>query len=89
MHTCSRLDFIETDLRPSMLESFVSHMEWVERMHTHLNRYVDRLDVVRKKQDNARLELINGKPVHNLRITMFYMFVLLWHDKLLLFYFLE
>ena len=60
MHASNRVDFIETDLRPALMEALSSHMEWVVKTEADLKQHTVRLEIVRKQQRNARLELTAG-----------------------------
>ena len=63
MHTCSRTDFIESDLKEAMLEALSSHLDWVEKTYRDFTCHYKRLLIVRKEKKNAQMELTGGKVI--------------------------
>ncbi|KAL4228237.1 hypothetical protein ACF0H5_013670 [Mactra antiquata] len=58
MHKYNRMDFIETDLKSSLLESYDGHITNLEQMKEKFDKYKSRLSVVRMEKEKARLEMI-------------------------------
>lgn len=63
MHKYKRTDFIETDLKSHLVESFEGHVSNLDHMKENFEKYRTRLIVVRQEKEKARLELI-GKILH-------------------------
>ncbi|XP_048826491.1 elongator complex protein 1 [Brienomyrus brachyistius] len=59
----NRLDIIETDLKPAILEAHGHHMTFLEAQKSTFLRHKARLAVVRQQKQEARLELLDeGVP---------------------------
>lgn len=61
MYKNKRTDFIETDLKSQLMESFDQHMVTMETMRQDFERYKTRLGVVRQEKEKARLELLGNE----------------------------
>lgn len=62
MYKHSRMDFIETNLKPAMVENYESLMESLETMRADFDKYRKRLKVVREEKERERLEF-QGKTL--------------------------
>ena len=62
MYKYKRTDFIETDLKSQLMESFDHHMVTMETMRQEFEKYKTRLGVVRQEKEKTRIELL-GKTV--------------------------
>lgn len=62
MYKHSRMDFIETNLKPAMVENYESLMESLETMGADFDKYRKRLKVVREEKERERLEF-QGKTL--------------------------
>lgn len=62
MYKHSRMDFIETNLKPAMVENYESLMESLETMWADFDKYRKRLKVVREEKERERLEF-QGKTL--------------------------
>ena len=62
MYKYKRTDFIETDLKSQLMESFDHHMITMETMRQEFEKYKTRLGVLRQEKEKARIELL-GKTV--------------------------
>ena len=58
MYKYKRTDFIESDLKSQLTESYDHHMVTLETMRQDFEKYKTRLDVVRQEKEKARLELL-------------------------------
>ena len=58
MYKYKRTDFIETDLKSQLTETYDHHMVTLETMRQDFEKYKTRLDVVRQEKEKARLELL-------------------------------
>ncbi|XP_053405572.1 putative elongator complex protein 1 [Mercenaria mercenaria] len=67
MHKYRRTDFIETDLKSQLLESFDGHVSNLDQMKENFEKYRTRLGVVRQEKEQARLELIESGGVGNVQ----------------------
>ena len=61
MYKNKRTDFIETDLKSQLMESFDQHMVTMETMRQDFEKYKTRLGVVRQEKEKARLELLGNE----------------------------
>lgn len=62
MYKHTRMDFIETNLKPAMVENYESLMESLETMWVDFDKYRKRLKVVREEKERERLEF-QGKTL--------------------------
>lgn len=62
MYKHTRMDFIETNLKPAMVENYESLMESLETMRVDFDKYRKRLKVVREEKERERLEF-QGKTL--------------------------
>jgi len=60
IHRARRLDLLETNLKPALLESFQHHNENVCTFREDFVRYKDRLAVVRSLKEKESLEIADG-----------------------------
>ncbi|XP_072037766.1 putative elongator complex protein 1 [Amphiura filiformis] len=60
MHKYNRTDFVETNLKPALTESFSMHIASLENYTTVFERHKSRLAVVRQLKEQARLEMLEG-----------------------------
>ena len=58
MYKYKRTDFIETDLKSQLMESFDHHMVTMDTMRQEFEKYKTRLGVVRQEKEKARIELL-------------------------------
>ena len=70
MYKHSRTDFIETNLKPAMMENYEGQMESLEALLIDFDKYRKRLKVVREEKERSRLEFL-GKFVHKLQNISF------------------
>ena len=70
MYKHSRTDFIETNLKPAMMENYEGQMESLEALRIDFDKYRKRLKVVREEKERSRLEFL-GKFVHKLQEQFF------------------
>ena len=61
MYKNKRTDFIETDLKSQLMESFDQHIVTMETMRQDFEKYKTRLGVVRQEKEKARLELLGNE----------------------------
>lgn len=70
MYKHTRMDFIETNLKPAMVENYESLMESLETMRVDFDKYRKRLKVVREEKERERLEF-QGKTLLALHIHLY------------------
>ena len=70
MYKHSRTDFIETNLKPAMMENYEGQMESLEALRIDFDKYRKRLKVVKEEKERSRLEFL-GKFVHKLQEHLF------------------
>ena len=58
MYKHGRADFIETDLRPALIESYEQQAEFIAESRDKFDRYRLRLGVVREEKEKRRLEIL-------------------------------
>ena len=73
MYKYKRTDFIETDLKSQLMESFEQHMVTMETMRNDFEKYKTRLAVLRQEKEKARLELI-GKKATEITAVIIHMY---------------
>jgi len=56
MYKHGRTDFIETDLRPALVEACSHQTALIDRSLTQFSRHRDRLKVVREQKQTQRLD---------------------------------
>ena len=60
MYKHGRTDFIETNLKPSLLESFQNQTSLIEKLKKDFDHHRARLAIVREQKEKARLELLEA-----------------------------
>jgi len=65
MHKYKRLDFIDTDLKPALLESVEGLRGNLETTRDTFTRQCDRLAVVRVEKETRRMEMIGRHKVES------------------------
>ena len=73
MYRYDRADFIETDLKPHLLESYENYLVSLQEMGEKFEKQKTRLSVVRQEKEKARVAIL-GKT--QLVSTFFYFFSL-------------
>ncbi|XP_061166857.1 putative elongator complex protein 1 [Saccostrea echinata] len=71
MYKHSRTDFIETNLKPAMLESYEGQMESLESMRADFEKYRKRLKVIREEKERSRLEFQETGGVNDADADLF------------------
>ena len=69
MYKYKRTDFIETDLKTQLMESFDHHMVTMDTMRQEFEKYKTRLGVVRQEKEKARIELLGKSFECSLEIS--------------------
>ncbi|XP_060570172.1 putative elongator complex protein 1 [Ruditapes philippinarum] len=67
MHKYKRTDFIETDLKSHLVDSFEGHVNNLDQMKANFEKYRSRLAAVRQEKEKARLELIESGGAGNVQ----------------------
>ena len=60
MYKHSRVDFIETNLRPALVDSYDQQVEFIAESHEKFNKYRNRLAVAREEKEKKRLEILGN-----------------------------
>lgn len=71
MYKHSRMDFIETNLKPAMVENYESLMESLETMRADFDKYRKRLKVVREEKERERLEFQESGGINDADADLF------------------
>ena len=58
MYKHKRLDLVETHLEPALMDSYENITSSLEGFSADLNKYYNRLQVVRQEKERQRLELL-------------------------------
>ncbi len=58
MNKHNRTDFIETNLKGAILDSFENHTTWISETESKFIQYRERLAVVREEKEKKQLELL-------------------------------
>ena len=58
MYKHNRLDFIETDLKSSIVEKCASDLDTIKSMEIEFEHHKNRLSVVRQEKEQKRLDLL-------------------------------
>ncbi len=58
MNKHSRTDFIETNLKGAILDSFENHTTWITETETKFVQFRERLIVVREEKEKKQMELL-------------------------------
>ena len=61
MYKHNRTDFIETNLKSALVDSYDHQMESLQSMQEEFDRHRKRLNVVREEKEKARLEFQGKK----------------------------
>ena len=71
MYKYKRTDFIESNLKDSIVAAFDTQMESLKSFHSNFTQHKNRLVIVREEKQKARLEIF-GKCFKCLEIFFFY-----------------
>ncbi|XP_056022733.1 putative elongator complex protein 1 [Ostrea edulis] len=71
MYKHNRTDFIETNLKPAMMESYEGQMESLETMRGDFDKYRKRLKVVREEKERSRLEFLESGGMNDADADLF------------------
>ena len=66
MYKHKRTDFIETNLKDALVESYKEQLTWLEETEMQFTKYHVRLLKVREEKEKARLELLGNFAVNSL-----------------------
>ena len=58
MNKHSRTDFIETNLKGAILDSFENHTTWITETETKFVQFRERLAVIREEKEKKQMELL-------------------------------
>nr|XP_022331417.1 putative elongator complex protein 1 [Crassostrea virginica]XP_022331418.1 putative elongator complex protein 1 [Crassostrea virginica] len=71
MYKHSRTDFIETNLKPAMMENYEGQMESLEALRIDFDKYRKRLKVVKEEKERSRLEFLENGGVNDADADLF------------------
>ncbi|KAM8939082.1 elongator complex protein 1 [Pelodytes ibericus] len=71
IHKYNRLDILETNLRPALLEAHRNHMTFLDSQKSTFVRHKQRLSVVRELKEKARLGLLDEEIPEGLDSDLF------------------
>lgn len=60
MYKHNRTDFIETNLKSALIETYEHQIDTMKNLHNDFEKYTNRLDVVRKQKEKERLEFLES-----------------------------
>ena len=60
MYKHNRTDFIETNLKSALTETYEHQIDTMKNLHSDFEKYSNRLDVVRKQKEKERLEFLGN-----------------------------
>ena len=58
MYKHNRLDFIETNLKSTLVEHYEQHTASIEEIHAQFEKYRARLEKVREEKERKRIEIL-------------------------------
>jgi len=64
MYKFGRTDFIETNLKPTLTDTYQHHMTFLEGARADFERHLCRLAIVRQEKRKAWLDLMGRYMIH-------------------------